>query len=208
MDALECIRSRKSVRKFLTVPVAWEKIGVILEAGQQAPSGGNLQHSKFIAILDPQKRRRIAELCREQFWMENAPVYIVVCTDREKNERYYDDEEAKLFHIHDGASIIMSMLLAAHAEGLGACWVGSFDRLLLQEELGVPDSGVIHAVIPIGYSDDKSNKTTKRELHMMVFFERYGRKVKDMVQMSKEYSEQVTSALRSVKDFLNKFRGV
>ena len=50
MDALECIGTRRSIRRFLNVPVDWETIITIVEAGSLAPSSGNVQDWRFIVV--------------------------------------------------------------------------------------------------------------------------------------------------------------
>ena len=57
MDTLECIKTRRSVRKFKDKAVEWEKVVNILHAGRLAPSAGNLQNWKFIAIREEENRK-------------------------------------------------------------------------------------------------------------------------------------------------------
>ena len=66
MDAMECILSRRSIRKFKEVPVEFSKIGEICEAGLAAPSAGNLQDFRIICILDKTRLNFI------NFWMNNT----------------------------------------------------------------------------------------------------------------------------------------
>ncbi len=51
MDAIECMKTRRSVRKFLDKPVEWDKIGTIIDCGRLAPSSGNIQNWKFIIVI-------------------------------------------------------------------------------------------------------------------------------------------------------------
>ena len=83
MDVLEAIRTRRSVRKYRDIPVEWEKVGLILDAGRLAPSSGNLQNWKFIVITDKNARHQISEACLEQQWMAKAPVHIVIVAEPE-----------------------------------------------------------------------------------------------------------------------------
>ena len=66
MDTLECISTRRSVRKFLDIPVEFEKVGNILDAGRYAPSAGNLQDWKFILVTDADMREELSKGCVEE----------------------------------------------------------------------------------------------------------------------------------------------
>ena len=128
MEALECIYTRRSIRKYLSQHVEWEKVGNILEAGRVAPSAGNLQNWRFIVVMDRGKREKIAELCLGQHWMSSAPVHIIICSQPGTCKRFYGTRGEKLYCIQNCAAVAENMLLAAHAQGLGGCWVSAFDE--------------------------------------------------------------------------------
>ena len=87
MEVFECIRTRRSVRKFLQMPVEWDKVGAILDCGRYTPSAGNLQNWQFMVVIDPDKRKKIAEAAAQQYWMADAPIYIVICIKPEITEK-------------------------------------------------------------------------------------------------------------------------
>lgn len=57
----ETLSKRRSVRDFDSKPVSWEVIRAALEAACSAPSGANQQPWRFVAISDPEVKRRIRE---------------------------------------------------------------------------------------------------------------------------------------------------
>ena len=75
MDIIECIHTRRSVRKFLDIPVEWDKIAQIISAGRAAPSAGNLQNYRFIVVEDEDMRKQIADACLQQQWIGKAISY-------------------------------------------------------------------------------------------------------------------------------------
>ncbi len=154
METLDCISSRRSIRKFKNEPVEWIKIGKILEAGSMAPSAGNLQDFRIMAVTDEGKRKKIANYCMDQLWMVDAPVFIVVSSTYEKTKRFYGLRGERLYSIQSAAAAVQNMLLAAHAQGLGACWVGAFDEDSVEGLLNVPDYCRVQAIIPVGYPDE------------------------------------------------------
>ena len=95
MDAFEAIVTRRSIRKYKDIPVEVEKIGMCIEAGRQAPTAGNLQPFKFIIVFEKNQRKAIAEACLQQYWMETAPVYIVVVGEPWKSKQFYGDRGEK-----------------------------------------------------------------------------------------------------------------
>ena len=74
-------------------------------------------------------------------------------------------------------SISFSQLtLAARVEGLGTCWIGSFDNDGLKKYLGIPDDMQVVALTPLGYPAESSaffENATKKSLEEIVSYEKY-----------------------------------
>lgn len=173
MEVFDCIRTRRSIRKYKDKQVPWDNIVTIMQAGKYAPSAGNLQNWKFIVIKDDDKRKAIAEASLQQWWMEKAPIYIAVCGEPEKAERFYGSRGRRLYMIQAIAAAIENMLLTAHSLGLGACWVGAFDEDKIRRLLSLPEQADVHAIITIGYPDEKPEMPTKFRIEHMMFFEKW-----------------------------------
>lgn len=173
MDVWDCIRTRRSIRKFKDRQVPWDNIIEIMQAGKYAPSAGNLLSYKFLAIKDDGKRKAIAEACMQQFWMEQAPIFIVMVGEPEKMERFYGIRGRRLYLVQSIAACVQNMLLMAHSLGLGACWVGAFDEDVIRLVLNLPEQVDVHAVIPIGYADEDPEMPPKYRIEHMMFFEKW-----------------------------------
>lgn len=204
MDALECIATRRSIRRFLDIPVEFEKIGNVLDAGRYAPSAGNLQDWKFILITDEKMRKDVASACVEQFWVGTAPIIIIVCTEPDKTKRFYGHSGEK-FSIQNGASVIQNMLLAAHAEGLGSCWIGAFEDEAIKRLLTVPDNVIIQAIIPLGYADEQPPMPLRFTMEDVVFVGSWGNKIKDLAAYMEWYGEHVQRAVQKGKEMVKEF---
>jgi len=117
MDALDAIFTRRSIRNFTEQPVANEHIETLLRAGMAAPSAGNQQAWEFVVIDDREMLNAIpsvhpyAQMCAE------APLCLAVCADPTR-EKYAG------FWVQDCSASTQNILLAAHALGLGAVWLG------------------------------------------------------------------------------------
>jgi nitroreductase len=174
MDIMQAITERRSIRKYLDVPVEWDKVGDILEAGRLAPSSGNLQDWRFIVVTKQDVRKKIAECCPGQNWVDTAPVIIVIFSLTEKVKKFYGMRGERLYAIQNCAACATHMILAATSLGLGSCWIGAFDENMLQRAVGLPDNGRPQMLLTIGYADEKPQMPNRYQLDNLTFFETYG----------------------------------
>ena len=173
MDVFEAIQKRKSIRSYEEKPVPKETLVKILEAARLAPSAKNVQPWHFIVVTDKTKREELSKGIYAK-WLHNAPVVIVVCGDT---------EAAPKWHVVDTALALENMVLAAVAEGLGTCVVGSFDESDVKRLLGIPEKLRVVALLAVGYAREKEGVTGKlfsfvnrkrRNLEEIVSLETYG----------------------------------
>ncbi|MBN2566516.1 nitroreductase family protein [Candidatus Woesearchaeota archaeon] len=207
MDVLEAIRTRRSIRKYLAIPVEWEKIGRVLEAGKQAPCSGNIQNWKFVVVLNSQNRHKIAEASLQQYWMETAPVHVVVVGESSKAKQYYGIRGERLYTIQNCSAAIENMLLAAHAMGLGACWVSAFDENMVSRALNCLDDVRPQAIITLGYPDEKPAEPAEYVLEDVVYLEKWKTGctvVADMDSALNYQSAKVMKALDTGKGVLER----
>ena len=205
MELLECIKTRRSIRKFLDIPVEWDKIGTIVDAGRYAPTSGNLQNWKFIIVLDEGKRKAIAEACLQQFWMAKAPVHIIICSEPEKAKRFYGIRGERLYSVQNCASAAQNMLLTAHSLGLGGCWVGAFDEDMIKRTVGMPDNARPQVIVPVGYPAEKVPSPMQFQLENITFIEDWGRKL-DMDEYLGYSSATVLDLIEKGKKFVKKIK--
>lgn len=178
MEVYDCIKSRRSIRKFLDVPVEWDKVSKMLDAARLAPSAGNLQAWSFLVVTNKNTIRKIAESALQQFWIETAPIVIVVMSQPDKVAMHYGLRGERLYAIQDGAAAIQNILLMAKDQGLGACWVGAFDEEMLKRACEIPDEIRPQAIIPVGYPDEEVPEPAKYQLVSLVSFETFGNKIR------------------------------
>jgi nitroreductase len=204
MDAIECIYTRRSVRRYKDIPVEWELIGRIVEAGGMAPTAGNIQDYRFIVIQDEARKKQIAEACLQQYWMESAPVIIVACAEIKRAKLFYGVRGERLYTIQNVAAAMENMLLASHNFGLGACWVGAFDENMIKRACGIPDYARAHAIMTLGHPDEQPPRPEQYKLESLFYFEKYSNRIKDVHVVVGEYSPTVARHVKSVKDGLDK----
>jgi nitroreductase len=151
MELYEAIRARRSVRNYDPRPVPREALGRLLEAARQAPSANNLMPWRFIVVTDLACRKAMAESGTYGRFLANCPVVIVACGDAVLSSKWY---------AVDTAIALEHIALAAAAEGLGSCGIGSFDEATVCKLLAVPEGQRIVALLGLGYPMDGIDRST------------------------------------------------
>jgi nitroreductase len=148
MDAIEVILTRRSIRQYTPEPVPDAVITDLLRAAMSAPSAANQQPWEFVVITDRAIRDEIPRFHPYAAMLRQAPVAILICGNLKR-------ETFKGYWVQDCSAATENLLLAAHAKGLGAVWVGIYpleDRVArLQKLLGLPAHVIPLALVPIGY---------------------------------------------------------
>ena len=206
MDTLECIRKRRSIRKYQDKPVEWDKVVKIIEAARLAPSSGNIQNWKFIIVREYSSKKKIAHACFDQGWIEEVPVLIVAVVDSEQAERFYGTRGERLYSIQNCAAAIENMLLAATDLGLGSCWVGAFDESLVRTIVQLPEHVIPHAVITIGYADEEPLLPQKKRIEWIIGLEKWVGRMKKPIKgyTSEVIPSIIEGAKRTVKRHIKK----
>lgn len=192
MKFIDMIKSRRSVRHFQDKPLSKTMLMSILEAGCAAPSAHNSQPWRFV-VLRREKKDALAEFLfsvsrKERYrsftgfyvnrllrhsarMIREAPAVIAVFNAAifmSKVERYFPYSRRETLHtmeIQSVAVAVENMLLAAHAQGLGAVWLGV--PLLIPQEL-IEDffkmKNELMAIVPIGYP--ASTRTVEKKVDL------------------------------------------
>ncbi|MEK6936881.1 MAG: nitroreductase family protein [Nanoarchaeota archaeon] len=193
MNLDEAIKKRHSVRKYLEKQVTLDKIALLLEAARTAPNSGNLQDFRFVVINDKSLKNQIAEASLRQFWMNSAPVFIVVCSDQGRLETYYK-ERAKEYSLQNSAAAALLISLKASDIGLSSCWVNVFEKSAISRILRLENSITPQIIITLGYEEDlkQKKKLSKIPLSRITFFNKYGTRITNLKEWAKEeYIEKI-----------------
>jgi nitroreductase len=151
MDVFEAIEKRKSVRSYQPTPIPKETITKLLEAARIAPSASNVQPWHFIIVTDAEQRKALSKGAFAKF-LADAPLVIVGCGDTKASPDWY---------AVDTSLALENIALAATAEGLGTCFVGSFKEENLKHVLKLPANLSVIAMLAVGYATGKEGLTTK-----------------------------------------------
>jgi nitroreductase len=166
MEILEGIYSRRSVRHYTDQPVERDQILEIIKAGSWAPSGLNNQPWRYAVATDKTVRGEMAKMTKYGRILEEAPAAIAVLID--KKAMYNDVKD----HQSIGACL-ENMLLAVHAMGLGAVWLGEILKNAgkVRELFELPGNLELMAVVAVGHPAKMGQVSTRMEIGEMLLKE-------------------------------------
>jgi nitroreductase len=168
---MDAIRTRRSVRKYRSAPVAESTLKEVLNAARLAPSADNAQPWKIVVVRDEQVKLKLAAACNGQKFIAQAPLVLVACGL--PDEAFQTVGGYMSSHVIDVSIAVDHLTLAAHALGLGTCWIAWFKEDKVREILGVPEDVRVIALTPLGYPDETPEKTPRKNLEELVVYERY-----------------------------------
>ena len=149
LDAITALLTRRSIRRFTDEPVAREQVDTLLACAMAAPTGYNEQSWRFVVVRDAERREELSAASNWGGMARNAPVVVVVCGDAAA-ERHPGQ-----YWVQEAAAALENMLIAAHALGLGAVWIGLHPRpervAPVRLLLGLPPSVEPLGMIALGY---------------------------------------------------------
>ena len=159
MNIIEEIVHRRSIREYMEKPVEKEKLDRILEAGRLAPTARNQQDWRILIVTDPDvKNRLVDEASPRQAFLKQAPIILAACA---LNPEYIMRCGHPAYLI-DLAIVLDHIALQAVREGLGTCWIGSFDEVRAKSVLKVPERVRIVELMSLGYSHRPPNPRERK----------------------------------------------
>jgi nitroreductase len=157
---LSLILGRRSIRVYAPGEVTEPAVTRLLEAAMAAPSAMTKDPWRFVVVRDKQTLSKLAALHPGAAMLSSAAMAIVVCGDLDAAF-----ERQISYLLQDCSAAIENLLLAAHAQGLGACWVGVHpgEPLIKRVKglLSLPASFVPVAAISLGQPGEQPAPRTR-----------------------------------------------
>jgi coenzyme F420-0:L-glutamate ligase/coenzyme F420-1:gamma-L-glutamate ligase len=188
----DLLRTRRSIRRFLVDRVPEAAVRRMLEAACLAPSAHNRQPWRFVVVQEAGARRDLAEAMgsrltedlqadghtsevieqrtrRSRDRLLASPVVIVLCLSMAEMDRYPDarrQDAERTMAVHSLALAGGNLLLAAHAEGLGACWLCAplFAPEVVRQALDLPSDWEPQGMVIAGYPAEQPGSPPRRSL--------------------------------------------
>jgi nitroreductase len=179
VSLLDTILNRASVRDFEHREVEEEITKQILHSGINAPSAGNIQPRSFIVVENKTVKEQLYELCEDQAFMKDAPLWIVVCADVHRHLKAakltgvdydYTGILPFTFSVLDAALSLENMVITAETLGLGSVIIGSVIEHPEQAKriLKLPPHCLAISIICIGYPKKKPSRREKWSIDVIV----------------------------------------
>ncbi|RKR72468.1 oxygen-insensitive NADPH nitroreductase [Marinobacter nauticus] len=130
---IELLKSHRSIRKFKDQQVPRELFEELIRAGQSAATSNHVQAYSIIHVVNPENRRKIAELAGGQPYVANSSDFLVFCADMKRATEAAERAGAEVIRgmteqllvaTIDTALMAQNVAIAAESEGLGLCYIG------------------------------------------------------------------------------------
>ena len=171
MEAVKCIKERRSTRKFKAESVAKDVIEEIVSAAAYAPSWKNTQIARYY-VLDGQLKDRIASEGVMGFEFNKKTIMrapqLVIVTYVEKRSGFERDgsfstSKGDRWESFDAGIATQTFCLAAHDKGVATCILGIFDDNKVAEIAEIPEGQKVAALVAFGYAEGDLPEAPKRK---------------------------------------------
>lgn len=159
MDAIKCLISRRSIREYTNQPVTERDIEDIVTMSQMASCWENTQPIRYVAVLNPDLKNRLAEECTAPFpWntenIHGAPALVVLCIVKGLSgyepDGSFSTKKGTHWQSFDAGVAAAHFCLAANALKFGTLIMGRYEEEKVKEILSLPEDYDVSALIAIG----------------------------------------------------------
>ena len=172
MEYKKLIEDRYSVRSFKQEHLPQDIIEKILRAGHIAPTGCNYQPQRILVLNTDESITKLKGCTKCHF---DAPTAMLICHNKDESwKRPYD---GALSSPVDAAIVATHMMLAAHDNGVGCCWVMHFNPSAMSETFNIPKNVEPYALLVMGYPSDDAKPLDlhfrSRPMDEVVFYDKF-----------------------------------
>lgn len=161
---LEIIKTRRSCRHYKAEQITDEELSAVLEAGTYAPTGHGKQDPVIVAVQNDAIKVRLEKLNAAIMGVDSnpyydAPTYLLVFASKDNANAF-----------QDGSCVLENMMLAAHAIGLGTCWINREYQMFqteegqqIMKELGLDKNLIGIGALSLGYPSREPRPAAPRK---------------------------------------------
>jgi coenzyme F420-0:L-glutamate ligase / coenzyme F420-1:gamma-L-glutamate ligase len=192
------ILSRRSIRNYLPDPVPPDLVGGLLEVAGRAPSAHNRQPWRWVVVQTQEARRRLASdmgvafrrdlladgvspekveamVARSHERIGGAPMLVLACLSMEEMDSYPDPHRQRCewqMAVQSVALACQNLMLAAHAVGLGSCWICApiFCVPVVRRALDLPGDWEPQGLITLGWPADGGRDRERKPLECVTLY--------------------------------------
>ncbi len=180
MDAIECIKSRRSIRRYTEELVDHETIEKIIDLARFAPSWKNSQTARYIIVEDKEKINKIAaEACLNfegnMKTLEKANQLLVLCSKKNRSgyerDGSFTTSKGSSWEMFDAGIAAQTFSLAANVYGVGSVMMGIFDEDKVKKILEIPEDLNVSCLLSFGYPKFIPDPVPRKEVSDLLFFQ-------------------------------------
>ncbi len=206
----DALKQRRSIRYYQNRPVDLTLVKSLLETASFAPSAHNAQPWRFVVLTDSENKETLAN-AMAQVWLAElerehipknmrwatvnrsvqrfiaAPVIVLACLSMENMDTYPDEKRQNIerdLAVQSLGAAVQTLLLAAHAEGLGCCWYCApiFCQDAVREAFQIPADVEPQALITLGYPAEAPNVPARMPVDAFTYVDRWERSLHEEAQ--------------------------
>lgn len=179
MDALTCIETRRSIRKYQEKPIPHEEMEEIIKEASFAPSWKNSQVVRYVVVENPELKSKIANDAVLGFTyntgiIEHAAALVVVTmiqgrSGYERDGSFTTSKEDR-WEMFDAGIATQTFCLAAHEKGIGSVIMGIFDEAKVGELINIEEGRKVAALVAVGYPAETPEAPKRKTVEDLVRF--------------------------------------
>ncbi len=177
MNTTECIRGRRSIRRYKSKPIDHSVLEAIISDSSFSPSWKNTQITRYIVVEDTSLISKIANEFTPEYnanIIRQAPVLVAVTFVKNRSgferDGSYTTQKGDRWQMFDVGVACQTFCLAAYERGLGTVIMGIWDEDGITELLEIPDTQELAALIAIGYPDEAPTAPKRKSLEDLLTY--------------------------------------
>lgn len=208
---MECIKNRRTIRKYKADEVSAELLNALLEGAFRASTMGNMQLYSVVVTRDKQMKEKLAPAHFNQPMVTQAPVVLTFCADFNRFSKWcrcrkaepgYDNPISFLNAVQDALLVTQNFCTLAEAHGLGICYLGTTlynpDKII--DVLQLPELVMPVATITVGYPDECPPQPDRLPLAGIIHEETYCDYTPEAIDEIYAYKESLAENRRFIEE--------
>ena len=214
MNLYDIIMKRRSVRNFKDQEIPEDVTEELLDAVNNAPSGGNIQPISVILVQEAEARKELARMVGEQPWVRNAPLSMIFCIDFLRIKRWasmfetdFRGEKAFLQFLIAYADLMcaaQNVVILAQGHGLGSVYIGTILDVIdrARRHFAVPEYVLPMMILSLGYPKTVPKNVPKLQREVIAHREKYNRSTND--EIKKAFEEKYGNFEDTLENYLHR----
>jgi nitroreductase len=214
MNLYDLIMKRRSTRNFKEQRIPENIIQQLLDAANNAPSGGNIQPLSVILVQKPDARKELAEMVGDQPWVKNAPLSMIFCIDFHRIKKWtsmfetdFKGENAFSHFLIAYADLMcaaQNVVILAQGHGLGSVYIGTILDVIdrARKYFAIPKYVLPMMVLSIGYPKSIPKSVPKLKRDVIAHREKYKELSDD--EIKKAFEDKYGNFEENVERYLHR----